>query len=78
MVDKIASVREGQGFPSCVHGHAGITIDESDIENLESKDKYGSSRTNVRTSDEERQLKLAKKNLLAMAHLTIWFGSEAL
>ena len=57
---------------------AGIAIDESDIEDLESKEKHGSSGTNVRTRDEEKQLKLAKKKLLAMAHLTMAFGSEAL
>ena len=57
---------------------AGITIDKSNIEDLESKDKYRSSGTNIRKSDEERQLKLAKKNLLAMGHLTMLFGSKDL
>ena len=57
---------------------AGIAIDENDIEIYELKEKYGSSGSNVRTSDEEKQLRLAKKNLLAMAHLTMAFGTEAL
>ena len=56
---------------------AGIAIDENEIEIYELKEKYGSSGSNVRTSDEEKQLRLAKKNLLAMAHLTMAFGTEA-
>ena len=57
---------------------ARILINESEIEILEAKEKYGLSGTNIRTMYEEKQLKLAKKKLLAMAHLTMAFGSEAL
>ena len=57
---------------------SGMTIEESEIENLEAKDKVGSGGGNARTNDEEKQLKMATKNLLAMAHLTMAFGSEAL
>ena len=58
--------------------NAGITIDEADIEILEVKPSALAGGTGARTTDEERQLRLAKKNLLAMAHLTMAFGSEAL
>ena len=54
---------------------ASITITEADIEGLESKPSSG---TGAITADEKKQLKLAKKNLNAMAHLTMAFGTEAL
>ena len=56
----------------------GITIDEEDIKALEERPKYGSGKINERSADKENQLKLGKKNLVAMAHLTMAFGSEAL
>ena len=57
---------------------AGITITEDDIETLEAKPSLGSGETGARTAEEEKQLKLARKNLTAMAHLTMSFGTEAL
>ena len=57
---------------------SGITIEEEDIETLENKPSHGSGTTGARTADEEKQLKLGKKNLTAMAHLTMAFGTEAL
>ena len=54
---------------------AGITITEADIEGLELKPSSG---TGAITANEKKQLKLAKKNLNAMAHLTMAFGMEAL
>ena len=56
----------------------GITITKDDIETLELRPKHGSSGTGARTADEEKKLKIGKKNLLAMAHLTMAFGSEGL
>ena len=57
---------------------AGITIAEADIETLELKPKYESGTTGARDADEEKQLRLGKKNLLAMAHLTMALGTEGL
>ena len=54
----------------------GITITEADIDTLDKKPKYGSGETGARSQDKEKQLKLGKRNLLAMAHLTTEFGSE--
>ena len=56
----------------------GITIEEADIKGLELKPKHGSGTTGAQSAEEEKQLRLAKKNLMAMAHLTMAFGSEAL
>ena len=66
-----------KGFHSVLKD-SGMTITEDEIETLELKPKHGSSRTGARTADEEKQLKMGKKNLLAMAHLTMAFGSEGL
>ena len=66
-----------KGF-NAVLKDAGITIVEGDIKTLEAKPKHGSGDTGARTAEEEKQLKLGKKNLVAMAHLTMAFGSEAL
>ena len=57
---------------------AGITITEADIETLEERPLLATGGTGARTSDEEKQLELGKKNLTAMAHLTMSFGTEAL
>ena len=57
---------------------ADITITEDDIETLEAKPSLAAGGTGARTTEEEKQLKLAKKNLTAMAHLTMLFGTEAL
>ena len=57
---------------------AGITITEDDIETLEVQPLLATGGTGARTAAEEKQLKLAKKNLNAMVHLTMSFGSEAL
>ena len=56
----------------------GITITEGEIEALQLKPKHGSGGNGARKIDEEKQLKLGKKNLVAMAHLTMAFESEAL
>ena len=53
-------------------------IHQLDVEDLEGKPKYGSGVTGARTQDEEKQMKLGKKNMLAMAHLTMSFGTKAL
>ena len=66
-----------KGFNSVLKD-AGIMITESDVEDLEEKPKYGSGETDARTENEEKQLRLGKKNMLAMAHLTMAFGTEAL
>ena len=66
-----------KGFISVLED-ASITINEEDVEDLEMKPKYGSGATGARTRDEEKQFRLGKKNLLAMAHLTMAFGSEGL
>ena len=57
---------------------AGITISESDVETLELMPKYGSGTTGARNANEEKQYRLGKRNLMAMAHLTMAFNSEAL
>ena len=57
---------------------AGITIKEEEVETLELQPKFGSGAAGVRSADEEKQFRLGKRNLLAMAHLTIAFSSEAL
>ena len=57
---------------------AGITITENDLELLEVKQSLAVGGTGARTAVEEKQLKLGKKNLMAMAHLTMSFGTEAL
>ena len=55
---------------------AGITITEDGIKMLVAKPSLKTGGTSIRTEGEEEQLKLAKKNLTAMAHLTVLFGSE--
>ena len=57
---------------------AGITIAEADIEMLKLKPEYGSGATGAQDADKEKQLRLGKKNFLAMAHLTMAFGTEGL
>ena len=57
---------------------AGITITKSDVKDLEEKPKYGYTVKGARTQGEEKQMKLCKKNMLAMAHLTMSFGTKAL
>ena len=66
-----------KGF-NAVLKDAGMTIVEADIETLEARPKHGSGDTGARSTEEEKQMKLGKKNLVAMAHLTMAFGSEAL
>ena len=69
---------------ACVKGFhgvlndAGITIKEEDIETLENRPSHASGGTGARISDEEIQLKLGKKNLTAMVHLTMAFATKAL
>ena len=55
---------------------AGLTISESEMEVLEMKTAPGSGGSNEQTTDEDKQFRLGKKNLLAMAHLTEVFGSK--
>ena len=57
---------------------AGLMIAEADIKTLELKPKFGSGATGARDANKEKQLRLGKKNLLAMAHLTMAFGTEGL
>ena len=66
-----------KGFNSVLKD-AGITISESDVKVLEERPKHGSGETDARTQEEEKQLRLGKTNMLAMAHLTMAFGTEAL
>ena len=56
---------------------AGITITKADIEVLEAKPLLATGGTGARSADEEKQLRLAEKNLTTMAHLTMLFGTEA-
>ena len=58
--------------------NAAITINEADIETLEAKPLATTGGTGARTTVEEKQLRLGKRNLLTMTHLTMAFGSEAL
>ena len=55
-----------------------LTIKEEAIEDLEQRPKHGSLGVNQRSAEEEKNLRLGRKNLLAMAHLTMAFGSEGL
>ena len=57
---------------------AGLTISKSEMEVLEIKTAPGSGGSNERTADEEKQYRLGKKKLFAMAHLTMAFGSKGL
>ena len=66
-----------KGFHSVLK-NPNLTIIEEDIETLDAKPAYGGRGSDARTEDEEKQLKIGKKNLLAMAHLTMAFGTEAL
>ena len=58
--------------------NAGITIFESDMETLELMPKYGSGTSGAQSAKEEKQYRLGNRNLMAMAHLTMAFSSEAL
>ena len=55
-----------------------ITITKADVDTLDKKTKHGSSETGARSQNKENNLKLGKNNSLAMAHITMAFGSEGL
>ena len=57
---------------------AGITITEAEMEMLDEQPSHTVRGAGARTANEEKQLKLGKKNLTVMAHLTMAFGTEAL
>ena len=68
---------------ACVKGFHGVlkdpglTISEADIELLENKPLLATGGAGARSLDKERQLKLVKKNLTAMAHLKMGLGTKA-
>lgn len=55
-----------------------LTIKEEALDDLEQRPKHGSLGVDQRSAEEEKNLRLGRKNLLAMAHLTMAFGSEGL
>ena len=57
---------------------AGVTITEAEMEMLEEKPSLAVRCAGARTADKEKQFKLGKKKITAMAHLTMAFGTEAL
>ena len=57
---------------------AGITITKAEMKALEEKPLHAVRGYGARTANKEKQFKLGKKNLTAMAHLTMAFGTKAL